>query len=102
MSEQITPRFEDDEIINGIPVHVRSSNAMEAPSTPDGQPLIEMPESMREDLPATEEPPRDTMYGGYTGVRVGEMGRRINDLHAAGRHDEANALTDRLDSTPRL
>ncbi len=98
MSEQITPRFEDDEIIEGIPVHVRNGNAMEAPSTPDEQPLIEMPESIREGLPVTEEPPRDTMYGGYTGVRVGEMGRRINDLHTAGRHDEADALTDRLNS----
>ncbi len=40
----------------------------------------------------------DQLYGGYTGVRVGEMGRTINRLHAEGKHDEAEALAEQLRS----
>lgn len=76
------------------------------PTSPEGQAPVVAPQeqaaqqAMINQVPGAPEQTQpqgmDLMHGGYTGVRVGEMANQIARLQAAGRTEEAAALTERL------
>lgn len=54
----------------------------------------EFMQGVAEPVPAVA--PTEQLYGGYTGINVGQMAKDIARLQAAGRNEEAAALTAKL------
>lgn len=83
-----------------VPDHLKVPDL--SASAPAAQPeLISVPEHLKVDgmpeQPAGLRPDTAPMHGGYTGIRVGEMGNSIVRLQEQGKVDEAAALSRQLD-----